>query len=143
MLQNRSKEREMWKQDLKIIGILTAGLGAVGAAILNSRQFEIKSSKSQMFFRVLLCLFREEKGEEKETAVDRTGDLSESAQDKVEDVKVASSNIIDVVKETVAELKGKQDEKMEELGSDKGEEEKEEEEKVPGEEKGIDAADSD
>ena len=35
---NAKKSLEMWKQDLKTIGLLTAGLGAVGAAILDSRQ---------------------------------------------------------------------------------------------------------
>ena len=36
--EKKQKRREMWKQDLKTIGLLTAGLGAVGAAILDSRQ---------------------------------------------------------------------------------------------------------
>ena len=35
----REEAEAMWKQDLKTIGLLTAGLGAVGAAIFNSRQF--------------------------------------------------------------------------------------------------------
>ena len=92
---------------------------------------------------------KEDKKEEvgKETAVDRTGDISESAQDKVEDLKVASSKILEVVKEKVEKLKGKQEdkveenqEKVEELGSEKGKK-KEGEEKVPGAEKGTGAAD--
>ena len=33
----REEAEAMWKQDLKTIGLLTAGLGAVGAAIFNSR----------------------------------------------------------------------------------------------------------
>ena len=85
----------------------------------------------------------------KETAVDRTGDISESAQDKVEDLKVASSKILELVREKVAELKGTQEEKVEEnkekveeLGSEKGKK-KDGEEKVPGTEKGNGAADSD
>ena len=50
----------------------------------------------------------------KETAVDRTGDISESAQDKVEDLKVAGSMMLQVVKEKMEELKGKKEEKVEE-----------------------------
>ena len=39
MEEKKQKRREMWKQDLKTIGLLTAGLGAVGAAILMAQIF--------------------------------------------------------------------------------------------------------
>ena len=116
----------MWKQDLKTIGLLTAGLGAVGAAILDSRQdqhshtfvpvaeptvildllHEQRLDSIQKNPKILsMCPFREEnevKGlkekprekdvgalaEAKETAVDKTGNISESSEDKVDDLKV-------------------------------------------------------
>ena len=71
----------MWKQDLKKIAMLTVGAGGA-LALYNSRQ-QIGNKKQIHYFQSLFNIFRLFRG----VVEDKTKEVAEAAQGKVEDVK--------------------------------------------------------